>query len=56
MKGKDNMMWGTVVLGVTRVLYNHGLRDIIKKLVDDPDEQWDEFMLELFDLLLGVKK
>jgi hypothetical protein len=53
MKGKDSMMWEKIVLGIVCVLYNHGLRDIIKKLVDDPYEQWDWFMLKLLDDLFG---
>lgn len=50
------MVWETIALGLSRFVYNHGLRDMIKKLVDDPNEKWDELMLKLLDSLLGVRK
>jgi hypothetical protein len=50
------MMWGMIALNVSCFMYNRGLRDMIKKLVDDPNEKWDELMLELLDSLLGKSK
>lgn len=32
-------------------LYNHGLRDVIVSLVDDPEEDWDDAMLAILDAM-----
>lgn len=42
-----------VILKVVSMLYSQILRDLLKKAIDNPEEEWDEFVLELCDKLFG---
>ena len=41
------------ILAVLRVAYSFLLRPLIKQAVDDPDESWDETLMEILDRLFA---
>lgn len=43
------------LLMVLKVLYAQLLRPLIKRAIDDPDEEWDDFAMEIFDRLFNYQ-
>lgn len=41
-----------IILGM---VYSTILRGLLKKAVDDPEEEWDEMLLDILDRLFGHK-
>ena len=60
-KGNRNMSniktgiqtWG--LLMVLKAAYRHLLRPLVKKAIDNPDEDWDETVMEILDRLFDYK-
>lgn len=44
-----------IILSVLSTLYSMVLRDIIKKAVEDPATEWDNFLIHLLDSLFTYK-
>lgn len=42
-----------VPLTIVRILYILFLRKLLKKAIDDPEQEWDDVMLRALDTLLG---
>lgn len=45
----------TVLYQAICMLYKMMLRDILKKAVDDPNEEWDDVLMAATDALFGFK-
>ena len=43
----------SVILKVVSMLYSQILRDLLKKAIDDPEQEWDDFILDLCDKMFG---
>ena len=41
------------ILAVLRVAYSFLIRPLIKQAVDDPDETWDDALMEILDRLFA---
>ena len=41
------------VLMIMKVVYKHLIRPLVKKAIDDPDEDWDDVAMEILDRLFG---
>jgi len=41
------------LLMIAKVAYQFLLRPLVKKAVDDPDEDWDDTLMEILDRLFG---
>ena len=46
----------TVVLNVVSVLYKMVLRSLLIKAIEDPDTEWDEFLIDFLDKLFGYEE
>lgn len=44
-----------VILKVVSMLYSQILRGLLKKAIDDPNEEWDDFVLDLCDKVFDYK-
>ena len=44
-----------LILKIVGILYNHGLRDLLIKYIDDPDNEWDEKLIAALDSFFGKK-
>ncbi|MBL0717069.1 MAG: hypothetical protein JJV89_03365 [Desulfosarcina sp.] len=44
-----------LIILMLKSLYQAGLRNLIIKAIDDPEEVWDDSVLTLLDALLGKK-
>ena len=42
-----------LILKIVGELYRVALRDLLIKAVEDPNEQWDDFLLGVFDVIFG---
>ena len=38
-----------VIMKVMSMLYSQILRSLLKKAIDDPEQEWDDFVLDLCD-------
>ena len=43
------------LLMIMKVMYRHLLRPLVYKAIDDPDEEWDDFAMEILDRLFGYE-
>ena len=43
----------TIILKIVGILYNHILRDLLIKYVNDPDNEWDERLIKALDEFFG---
>ena len=41
---------------LSRIAYNLFVRRILKKAINDPDKEWDNYTMEATDLVFGYKK
>jgi hypothetical protein len=55
MKGGDTMQIA-VIYKILCMIYAQLLRPLIKKAVDDPNEQWDDMLMEIIDKLFDYKE
>ena len=39
---------------ILKVLYKAGIRNLILKAINDPEEHWDDAVIEVLDLLMGL--
>jgi len=39
----------TIILKIVGILYRYGLRDLLIKYIDDPDNEWDEALIKALD-------
>ena len=46
-------MFYKLLYGMLCYAYAHGLRDLVKKAIDDPDSDWDELALSVLDRLFN---
>lgn len=44
-----------VIMKVMSMLYSQILRDLLRKAIDDPDQEWDDFVLGLCDKIFGYE-
>jgi len=44
------------ILMIVKVAYTYLLRPLVKKAVDNPDEEWDDALMEILDRLFNYKK
>lgn len=40
---------------IVSIMYQSGLRTLIKAIVDDPDKEWDNILLEILDKIFGYE-
>lgn len=45
-----------IILKIVGVLYKAGLREIIIKFIDDPENKWDEVVIKALDELFGYSE
>jgi hypothetical protein len=45
-----------LILKIVGILYSHGLRDLLIKYVNDPDNEWDEKLVIALDTFFGYSK
>ena len=45
-----------LIIKITGLLYSHGLRDLLIKYIDDPDNEWDEKLIAALDSFFGYEK
>ncbi|MCK4525914.1 hypothetical protein KAW18_00980 [candidate division WOR-3 bacterium] len=38
-----------LIIKIAGLLYNHGLRDLLIKYIDDPENEWDEKLIIALD-------
>ena len=43
------------VLMILKVVYQHMLRPLVLKAIDDPNEDWDDTVMEILDRLFDYK-
>ena len=43
------------VLMIMKVMYQHLLRPLVYKAINDPDEDWDDVAMEILDRLFGYE-
>ena len=43
----------TIILKIVGILYNHILRDLLIKYINDPDNEWDEKLILALDNFFG---
>ena len=41
------------LMAIARMAYKLILRDLLKKAIDDPNEEWDEMVLSILDSVFG---
>ena len=46
-------MKAIMILKMVGILYRNGLREILIKLVDDPEKEWDNTAIKVLDELFG---
>ena len=46
------MNYATIIMGVAKALYNV-MRPILKKAIDDPDQEWDDRLMAAADAFFG---
>jgi len=44
-----------VIMKVMGMLYSQILRSLLKKAIDDPEQEWDDFVLGLCDKIFGYE-
>lgn len=44
------------ILMVIKVAYKYLLRPLVKKAVDNPDEEWDDTLMQILDRLFDYKE
>ena len=54
--GLKQKMQITGLLMIMKAVYQHLIRPLVKKAVDDPDENWDEMVMEILDRLFDYKE
>jgi hypothetical protein len=47
------MMKVAIILKIVGILYRSGLRDLLIKFVNDPDNEWDEKLVLALDTFFG---
>lgn len=47
-KGGDHVIY-KMLYGIVCYAYANGLRDLVKKAIDDPNSDWDEIALGILD-------
>lgn len=52
---KDKVQMFGILL-VLKVIYQHILRGIIKKAIDDPETKWDNTLMEILDRLFDCQE
>jgi len=45
----------TLIYNMVCVLYKTVLRGLLKKAIDDPESEWDDFVLDLCDKLFSYE-
>ena len=45
-----------LILKFMSVAYRMILRDLLKKAIDDPNEEWDDMILKMLDSLFGYEE
>ncbi|MBE9592726.1 MAG: hypothetical protein IMF19_04530 [Proteobacteria bacterium] len=45
----DSVMKITLILKIVGILYSHGLRDLLIKFINDPNNKWDEKLVMALD-------
>lgn len=53
---RESEMKVALIIKITGLLYNHGLRDLLIKYIDDPDNEWDEKLIAALDNFFGYEK
>ena len=48
-------MKSEIIIRLIKILYQAGLRELVIKAIDNPDESWDDTILLILDTLLGYK-
>ena len=48
-----NSMKVAIILKIVGVLYKHGLRDLLIKWIDGPDNEWDDKLILALDAFFG---
>lgn len=46
----------TLIIKIAGLLYNHGLRDLLIKYIDDPDVSWDDQLIKALDQFFNYKE
>lgn len=44
------------LLMILRTVYSYFLRELIKRAIDDPNEIWDDSLMEIMDRLFGYEE
>lgn len=45
-----------MILKIVGILYKHGLRELLIKFIDDPENEWDEKLIAALDEFFGYSK
>lgn len=45
-----------MLYGIVCYAYGHGLRDLVKKSIDDPDTDWDDIALGILDKIFNFSE
>jgi len=45
-----------LIIKIAGLLYNYGLRALLIKYIDDPDNEWDDKLIAALDSFFGYKK
>jgi len=47
-------MQAMLILSLIKAAWESGLRDLVERAIENPDEQWDEYLLNFLDVLFGL--
>lgn len=56
MSNKTDGLKTIGILMMMKIAYKYILRDMLKRAIDDPDESWDDTVLEIVDRLFNYKE
>ena len=49
-------MKAMLILAMVKALYNNGLRNLLIKFIDDPENIWDDQLIKALDDFCGYKE
>lgn len=52
---KEKIQWFGIMM-IMKAAYHHLIRPLVKKAVDDPDETWDDYLMQILDRLFDYKE
>lgn len=52
---KEKVQWFGLIM-VMKTAYRYLLRPLVKKAIDNPDEEWDDAVMEILDRLFDYQE